>query len=63
MNVPALAARAAARGDPDDRRHGRLEQGGDDPLRRVEAAARRVDRDDQGRRGFVARPRFTDSST
>ncbi len=47
MNVPALAARAAAGRDPHDRRQRRLEQCGHDPLRRVEAAARRVERDDQ----------------
>ena len=44
----------AARGDIHDRRERRLEQRRDDPLRRVEAAAGRIEHDDDGRRG---RPR------
>ena len=43
----------AARRDPHDRRQGSLEQAGDDPLRGVEAAARRVDGDDQRGRGVL----------
>ena len=43
MNVPALAARAPLGETHTIVGHRSLEQGGDDPLRRVEAAARRVD--------------------
>ena len=53
MNVPALAAWRAARRDPDDRRERGLEQAGHDPLRGVEAPARRVEHDDDGRRGVI----------
>ena len=56
MNVPALAARA-----PDGVTHTIVGSGAsssvdDDPLGRVEAAARRVELDDHGRRAVTAAP-------
>ena len=61
MNVPALAARAPLGETYTIVGTGASRRRGDDPLRGVEAAARRVDGDDQRRESLLG-GRFTASS-